>query len=302
MPSKGGFSMLNTQSMNLDLIRTFVIVGQSKDLSDAASKLKIDKSNVSRHIKALEGLMGTKLIKKNSKNYIELTEDGKLLFEGYEKAYNLLFLTEKSFIQNKDLNSGKISIGISPDLEISLLNNKIKSFKEKYPDTSFKIINLPSKELYEKLIHYNIDFVIDENLDLQKSSGVVNSKIYEECFVLGYNDKKFNINSLSDIDNVPLILPVRSKEERINLEKLLEKNGISKNLSIETSNYSSSVDFTLNGIGCSLIPKSMKINDDLKYFDIGIKKNINISYIGENLSPSSKEFLTFFKSDIDKYK
>ena len=62
--------MLNTQSMNLDLIRTFVIVGQSKDLSDASSKLKIDKSNVSRHIKALEGLMGTKLIKKNSKNYL----------------------------------------------------------------------------------------------------------------------------------------------------------------------------------------------------------------------------------------
>ena len=195
--------MLNTQSMNLDLIRTFVIVGQSKDLSDASSKLKIDKSNVSRHIKALEGLMGTKLIKKNSKNYIELTEDGKLLFEGYEKAYNLLFLTEKSFRQNKDLNSGKISIGISSDLEISLLNDKIISFKDKYPDTSFKIINLPSKELYEKLIHYNIDFVIDENLDLQKSSGVVNSKIYEESFVLGYNDKKFIINNQSDIANVP---------------------------------------------------------------------------------------------------
>ena len=152
--------MLNTQSMNLDLIRTFVIVGQSKDLSDASSKLKIDKSNVSRHIKALEGLMGTKLIKKNSKNYIELTEDGKLLFEGYEKAYNLLFLTEKSFRQNKNLNSGKISIGISSDLEISLLNDKIISFKDKYPDTSFKIINLPSKELYEKLIHYSQYFLL----------------------------------------------------------------------------------------------------------------------------------------------
>ena len=294
--------MLNTQSMNLDLIRTFVIVGQSKDLSDASSKLKIDKSNVSRHIKALESLMGTKLIKKNSKNYIELTEDGKILFEGYEKAYNLLFLTEKSFKQNKDLNFGKISIGISSDLEISLLNDKIISFKDKYPDTSFKIINLPSKELYEKLIHYNIDFVIDENLDLQKSSGVVNSKIYEESFVLGYNDKKFIINNLSDIANVPLILPVSSKEERINFEKLLEKNSISKNLSIETSNYNSSIDLALNGVGCSLIPKTMGVNSNLKYFDIDIKKNINISYIGENLSPSSKEFLTFFKGDIDKYK
>ena len=69
--------MLNTQSMNLDLIRTFVIVGQSKDYNEAASKLNIDKTNVSRNIKSLEELMGKKLINKNAKNYIELIEDGR---------------------------------------------------------------------------------------------------------------------------------------------------------------------------------------------------------------------------------
>lgn len=39
---KGGDTMFQTQSMNLDLVRTFVIVCQSKDYNDAASKLKID--------------------------------------------------------------------------------------------------------------------------------------------------------------------------------------------------------------------------------------------------------------------
>jgi len=34
--------MLNTQFMNLDLIRTFVIVAQSKDYNAAATKLKLD--------------------------------------------------------------------------------------------------------------------------------------------------------------------------------------------------------------------------------------------------------------------
>lgn len=294
--------MLYTQSMNLDLIRTFVIIGQSKDLKEASTKLKKDKSNVSRHIKALESIMGTKLIKKNSKNYIELTEDGKMLFEGYEKAYNLLFLTEKNFRQHKNLNLGKISIGVSSDLEINLLNDKIALFKEKYPETSFKIVNLPSKELYEKLVHYNVDFVIDESLDLQRSSGVVSSKIYEENFVLGYNDEKYNLTNLKDINNIPLILPVRTKEERITFEKLLDKNNITKNLSIETSNYNSSIDFASQGLGVALIPKTFEKQGNLKYLDINIKKIINISYIAENLSPSSKEFLKFFKSDIDEYK
>lgn len=294
--------MLNTQSMNLDLIRTFVIVGQSKDLSDASSKLKIDKSNVSRHIKALEGLMGTKLIKKNSKNYIELTEDGKLLFDGFEKAYNLIFLTEKSFRQSKDLNAGKISIGISSNLESNILNSKIEAFKKLYPATFFKIINLPSKELYEKLIHYNIDFVIDESIDFQRSNGIVSSKIYEENFVLGYSDKKYKLDNLNDLENAPLILPVRNKEERILFEKLLDKNNISKNLSIETSNYNSSIDFALKGLGVALVPKEMETKDDLKYLNIDLQKNINISYVSENLSPSSREFLNQFKNDIDKYK
>ena len=294
--------MLNTQSMNLDLIRTFVIVGQSKDLSDASSKLKIDKSNVSRHIKALEGLMGTKLIKKNSKNYIELTEDGKLLFDGFEKAYNLIFLTEKSFRQSKDLNAGKISIGISSNLESNILNSKIEAFKKFYPATSFKIINLPSKELYEKLIHYNIDFVIDESIDFQRSNGIVSSKIYEENFVLGYSDKKYKLDNLNDLENAPLILPVRNNEERILFEKLLDKNNISKNLSIETSNYNSSIDFALKGLGVALVPKEMETTDDLKYLNIDLQKNINISYVSENLSPSSREFLNQFKNDIDKYK
>lgn len=151
--------MLNTQSMNLDLIRTFVIVGQSRDYNDAASKLNMDRSNVSRHIKTLEELMETKLINKNAKNYIELTEDGKVLFDGYEKAYNLLFITEKTYLQNKDLNSGKISIGISSDIESKILIDKIIDFKKKYADTAFKTINLPSKNLVEKLSHYTLGFV-----------------------------------------------------------------------------------------------------------------------------------------------
>lgn len=40
--------------------------------------------------------MGTKLINRNAKNYIELTKDGKILFDGYEKAYNIMYITEKN--------------------------------------------------------------------------------------------------------------------------------------------------------------------------------------------------------------
>lgn len=287
--------MLNTQSMNLDLIRTFVIVGQSKDFNEASSKLSIDHTNVSRHIKALENLMGTKLIKKNSKNYIELTEDGKALFDGYEKAYNLLFITEKTFLQNKDLNSGKISIGIANDVELDLLSSKIANFKKNYFNTAFKIVSLPVKELYEKLSHYNIDFVIDEKIELKKSSGIVNIDLYKEKYCLVYLDSKYNIDKLSDLDNVPLILPVSSKGERKLFENLLQQNNITRNLSVETSNYIASIDYAKKGLGVALVPQRLAKDITLKQFNIELSKQIAISYVEENLSPSSKAFLKEFE-------
>lgn len=286
--------MLNTQSMNLDLIRTFVIVGQSKDFNDAASKLKIDATNVSRHIKALEQLMGTKLINKNAKNYIELTEDGQILFDGYEKAYNLLFITEKTYLQSKDLNSGKISIGISADIESTVLIDKIVSFKDKYPDAAFKTINLPSKDLVEKLSHYTLDFVIDEKSDnYKKSSGVKSIDLYEEKYSLVYNKDNFSINDITDLKDLPMILPVSTKKERKIFDNFLDKNNLTKKLSIETSNYLSAIEYAKKGLGIALIPSNM-IDNELEHFDIDITKVITLSYIENNLSPLSIEFLKEF--------
>lgn len=286
--------MLNTQSMNLDLIRTFVIVGQSKDFNDAASKLKIDATNVSRHIKTLEQLMGTKLINKNAKNYIELTEDGQILFDGYEKAYNLLFITEKAYLQSKDLNSGKISIGISADIESTVLIDKIVSFKGKYSDAAFKTINLPSKDLVEKLSHYTLDFVIDEKSDnYKKSSGVKSIDLYEEKYSLVYNKDNFSINDITDLKDVPMILPVSTKKERKIFDNFLDKNNLTKKLSIETSNYLSAIEYAKKGLGIALIPSNM-IDNELEHFDIDITKVITLSYIENNLSPLSIEFLKEF--------
>lgn len=287
--------MFKTQSMNLDLIRTFVIVGQSKDYNDAASKLNIDKTNVSRHIKSLEELMGTKLINRNAKNYIELTEDGKMLFDGYEKAYNLLFITEKTYLQNKDLNSGKISIGISSDIEKEILNDKIINFKQKYTDAIFKIVNLPAKSLVEKLSHYTLDFVIDEKSDsYKKSSGVKSVDLFDIEYCLVYTSEKYDIKDIKDLNNLPFVLPTSTKKERKLFEEFLIDNHMERKLSIETSNYNSSIEYAKKGLGIALIPKNM-LDDELETFDINLKKTITLSYVENNLSPSSKEFLKEFK-------
>ncbi|MBQ4584057.1 MAG: LysR family transcriptional regulator [Bacilli bacterium] len=290
--------MLNTKTMNLNLIRTFVIVGQSKDLKEAASKLDIDPTNVSRNIKSLESIMGTKLINRNSKNYIELTENGKELFEGYEKAYNLLFITEKTYLQNKTLNTGKITIGVSTDDELNLLNDKIKEFKKKYPNVVFKTLNLPTKDLFEKLSQYYLDFVIDEPIEnLRKSDEIKLVNIFNEDYCIAYNPTYFDfkLESVEQLKEQPMIVPSTSKKERSMFDELLEENNIKVNISLEISNYNIAKDYVESGLGFGLLPKRLVNNTNLESLDINIIKPITISYVEENLSPSAKQFLSEFK-------
>jgi len=290
--------MLNTKTMNLNLVRTFVIVGQSKDLKEAASKLDIDPSNVSRNIKSLESIMGTKLINRNSKNYIELTENGKELFEGYEKAYNLLFITEKTYLQNKTLNTGKITIGVSTDDELNLLNDKIKEFKKKYPNVVFKTLNLPTKDLFEKLSQYYLDFVIDEPIEnLKKSDEIKLVNIFNEDYCIAYNPTYFNfkLETIEQLKEQPIIVPSTSKKERSMFDELLEEKNIEVNVSLEISNYNIAKDYVESGLGFGLLPKRLVNNTNLESLDINITKPITISYVEENLSPSAKQFLSEFK-------
>lgn len=293
---------MNTQFMNLDLIRTFVIVGQSKDLSDAASKLKLDLTNVSRHIKALEEIMGTKLLNRNSKGY-ELTESGQKLFEGYEKAYNMLMLTEKNYFQEKSINSGKLTIGVSSELEKDFVIEIVALYKKKYPNVNIKIVNMPTKKLFERLSQYYLDFVIDTNLDnLKKSKEIRNEHLFDDNYCIAYNSEFFTkeINEITELKDIPLILPITSRIERKIFDKLLEDNNINKNLSLEFDNYDSGIAYLKLGLGYCLLPKRLLKSSNLKIFDLDMVKPIYISYIYENLSESAKEFLQEFKN-IKRY-
>ena len=295
--------MLETQTMNLDFIRTFVTVGQTNSIKKASAKLNLDVTNVKRHIKQLEDKMGCKLIINNSKQ-VELTANGKVLFDGFERAYNEILLTEKKYKQGISINSGKISIRKINVIDRSFIDSKIFSFRKKYPDVSFKIVELPSEELYNALEQLSLDFVIDEKgVSDKKTVAYETKELYDEKYCICYLSSKFgNINTITDLDNQPLIVPDSLKKDRIYFNNILKEHNIKGNATIECPDYYSALDYAESGLGFALIPKRFK-NDkvkDLKYFDLDWNKQIVVSYIKENLSPSPLEFLKEFNDNIKK--
>lgn len=291
--------MLKTQSMNLDVIRTFVVVGQSKSFQEASVKLLIDRSSVSRHIALLEETLGFKVIKRLDNNLIELTKMGKKLFDSYEKIYNKLLLVEKNLVQNSTSDGGKISIGVSCSLDNSMFLDKIKLLKRKYPKLIFKIVTNTPNNLYKNLSQYYLDFIITEQMVLPNNYEYIEKKLFSQKFCIVFSNDFYDLKNESELNNVPLILPTSALSERTEIENWLIKNNINKNLSLEIDDYNSSLYFVKEGIGVAIIPKNIVENskENLKTIDIDIIKEYVIAYIKDNLSKLSSDILELIVSE-----
>jgi len=286
---------LMSKKMNLDFVRTFVVLGQSSNMTEASKKLGVTVSSISRHIKELEYSLDAKLVVINSKTKnTELTEIGKYFFDKYVEIYNTILLTEKEYRELNHLDSGKVSVGVCRDLEETLFKQKLKDFTNKYPNINVKVINGDTNTLIRHLTQYSIDFVLDKNMPTNESkmNPIDTKMLYKSNYCLAYNDKYFK--DVSKINELPLILPINGNPDRIIIEDYFAKNNIIPNIRYELNDIDNIISYIKDGYGVAIVLKDVAENNNFNYVNLDLEANVCISYIKEKLTPSTEEFLKLF--------
>ena len=287
---------LSSQKMNLNNIRTFVVLGQSNNMTDASKKLDVAISLVSRHVKQLEEELGTKLIVPTPKNQkLKLTNDGEYFFNKYEKIYNEIMLTEKEYKQTKQLDNCKLTIGICNELQDNFIKPKLIQFSQKFPQISIKIINGSTEELTSKLFQYTVDLIIDKNKPLEtKLVQYKTDELYKSNYCYIYNKNYFE--NIDDLNKVPFILPISNTSYRNMINEYFSKNNIKPFIKYELDNTKDIISYVKDGFGIGIVLKeSIKDIDGLATIDIDIESDICVSYTEETLTPTTKEFLESLK-------
>lgn len=118
--------------INLNLYRVFYICAKCDSFVEASRKLYVSQPAVSKQIKNLEDLLGTKLFYRNN-NGLRLTKDGKQLYDYIEKSYNYLMAAEKIIKENNNLEFGTIVIGAPAHIASFYLLEFIEKFQTKVP-------------------------------------------------------------------------------------------------------------------------------------------------------------------------
>lgn len=296
--------------INLNLYKIFYEVASNESISSASKKLVITQSAVSKAIKKLEEYLNTKLFYRNSKG-VKLTDKGEELLFYVEEAFNNLITAERSIIESKTLNKGKISIGVPSQIGSFYIFEDITNFHKEYPNIEITIISKTTTQLLKLLERHEIDFIIDTSPINSKMDDVVIKPLIEveNCFVVK-SDTSISVDkicSIKDLSNHPLVLPIKGADNRKQLDKVFEKNNVelSNVINIHTSEMivgSIKKDLGIGYIIYDVVKDNVK-NGEFKIVDIKEnlpKVTINLVYIKKYLTIAPKFFIeNYLNINID---
>lgn len=197
---------------NLNNYVIFYTVAKAGNISKAANQLYISQPAISKSISKLEAELGITLFSRGSRG-VDLTEEGQVLYEYVDRAFDALNMGEENLKNYKELGIGHIRIGVSTSLCKHILLDYLKDFIKENPNIKFSIDCHSTLNTIKLLKNEDIDIGLICNTELPK--GIVYSSVKEihDVFVASpeYLDNFYDRNIGSDYDSAASGLPVNIK-------------------------------------------------------------------------------------------
>lgn len=119
-------------------MEVFANVVEQGGFTDAARKLGMSKSAVSKHITALEARLGARLLNRTTRK-VNPTDIGLVYYDRTHRVLNEADAADAAVAELHTTPAGNLTIACSPDLAVHVIAPQIGGFLEEYPDISVKL-------------------------------------------------------------------------------------------------------------------------------------------------------------------
>lgn len=262
---------------NLELYRVFCEVVKYQNISKAADNMFISQSAVTQSIQKLENLLGGKLFFR-SKSGVELTEEGRNLYEYIKDSIETMSNAENIFSNYTNLEKGKIRISAGNVLLNLLIMPSLIEVMKDYPNIDISISTYTTEEGIQKLTNGEIDIIaLNLSHTLKRYSNLDVIKLKSEpnyCFFATKNYLKNNPigEDLKGLEKHKIIFP-NSQNVKARIEEYCKENNIKFHINHEVANAMILKNMVLNdlGIGYSNLEN---IRDIISNKDVVVIKDI----------------------------
>jgi DNA-binding transcriptional LysR family regulator len=142
--------------INLDQLRIFQAVAQSRSFTYAAELVHLTQPGISKHIKQMEAYFGLPLFDRSGKK-VALTESGEILLEATQEVMAIIDAAERRIDDLKGLRGGRLRLGSSFPVGVYLLPPVLAEFRRRYPAVEVTLDISLSERVEAKLLANELD-------------------------------------------------------------------------------------------------------------------------------------------------
>ncbi len=249
--------MLNWQD-----IQIFLEVARADRLTDAARRLTIDHSTVSRRIRRFETELNTQLFERSTHGYRLTAAGEQLLLFAEEMARQVTGASESISDQNLQV-SGQIRLGVTEGFGTYVITPLLSAFQRRYPELTVELLALPRAV---NLGRHEADLAI--TIDRPRNAEMVVSRLCHYRLQLygeqGYLDRRgrpVGVDALSGFDLIGYVDDLIFSDQLCYLDPLLQGLPTLPRFAQRSTSIVTQLHAVLAGSGLAVLPCFMAEQD-----------------------------------------
>ena len=263
--------------MDLKQLEYFVRVAELGSFTRASIALNIAQPALSRQIRLLEVELRQNLLTRNGRGALP-TEAGNLLLKHGRGILHQVELAREELGAVRGALAGRVSIGLPPSLSRLITVPLTRAFKQQLPQAHLTLTEGFSVLMCEGLRVGNIDIAVLYNAE--HSPEVEMTTLHtEELVLISKTDPALNRSTnkatnkpqktpkrqpitLTEVANLPLILPSRPNAFRILIEGEMNAIGRKPDITLEVDGLNAILSLVKEGMGHAVLPSYTLSNFD----------------------------------------
>lgn len=281
--------------MNLNELKTFVTLVETKHFTKTAEELYISQPTVSLHLKHLEERFGQQLIHRHSFNKtVKVSEAGEVVYRHAKELLHQVTRLDQEMDERIGITKGTLRIAATHTIYETMLEEMIHRFLLAYPDVSIDVQLMNQEQVEQALLHYEIDLgLVEGTIHLPQIEAVPFAS--DRLRIIGRRDLP--------LDQATWIYREDGSVSRLALESWLQHQQITPKRVITVHSNRLIKQLILNGTGISILSErlagALLESADFKIHEGVIMKERTFQFItlkGEVPRLSQKWMDEFFKT------
>lgn len=147
------------RELDWNLLRTFVVLAESRSVTEAAQRLSLKQPSLSAALKKLEDRLGRRLIHRSPGHYA-LTEAGQLLYQAALEIHGSVLRLSTLMRDITDEIRGHVTIAVASHVVCPLFDQVLAEFYRKHPEISLSLDVLSSADAIAEVMAKRASFAI----------------------------------------------------------------------------------------------------------------------------------------------